>query len=31
MFQLPGEAAYFGEMTEKQRDLYTALGVEPPS
>ncbi|MCL2691125.1 MAG: transposase, partial [Candidatus Bathyarchaeota archaeon] len=31
MFQLPGEAAYFGEITEKQRDLYTALGVEPPS
>jgi len=30
-FWLPGEAAYFGEITEKQRDLYTALGVEPPS
>ena len=30
-FWLPGEVAYFGEITEKQRDLYTALGVEPPS
>lgn len=30
-YELPGEAAYFGEITNKQRDLYTALGVEPPS
>ena len=31
VFQLPGGATYFGEITGKQRDLYAALGVEPPS
>ena len=30
-YRLPGEASYFGEITEKQRGLYTALGVKPPA
>ena len=31
LFQQPGSAAYYGEVTDKQRNLYIALGVEPPS
>ena len=31
LFQQPGSAAYHGEITEKQRKLYVALGVEPPA
>ena len=30
-FQLPGEAAFFAEITVKQKSLYTALGVLPPA
>ena len=30
-YQLPGEAAYYGEITDKQRKLYTALRIEPPA
>jgi transposase len=30
LFQQPGGASYYGEMTKKQRDIYTALGVSPP-
>jgi len=30
-YQLPGKTSYYGEMTEKQRGLYTALGVMPPA
>ena len=30
-FQLPGEAAYYGEITSKQRGIYTSLGVVPPA
>lgn len=30
-YQLPGEAAYYSEITEKQRGIYAALGVEPPA
>ena len=30
-YQLPGEAAYYGEITDKQRKLYTALKIEPPA
>ena len=30
-FQLPGEAPFFAEITDKQRYLYTALGVQPPA
>ena len=28
-FQLPGSAPYYGEITDKQRKLYAALGVQP--
>ena len=31
LFQQPGSAAYYGEITDKQRKLYVALGVEPPA
>ena len=31
LFQQPGGAAYYGEITEKQKKLYVALGVEPPA
>ena len=31
LYQQPGSAAFYGEITEKQRNLYTALGVSPPS
>ena len=30
-YQQPGKAAYYGEITEKQRKLYLALGVKPPA
>lgn len=30
-FQQPGGAAHYGEMTEKQRKLYEALEVAPPT
>jgi len=30
-FQQPGAAVFYGEITEKQRNLYIALGVSPPS
>jgi Transposase len=30
LYQQPGGASYYGEMTEKQRDIYIALGVNPP-
>jgi len=28
---LPGGAAYYGEITDKQRKLYMALGIMPPA
>jgi len=31
LFQQPGSAAYYGEITDKQKKLYTALGIEAPS
>jgi transposase len=31
MYQQPGNVAYYGEITKKQRSLYFALGVKPPS
>jgi len=30
-YQQPGGASYYGEITDKQRKLYVALGVEPPA
>jgi len=30
-YQLPGGAAYYGEITDKQRKLYMALGIMPPA
>jgi transposase len=30
-YQQPGRAAWFGEITDKQRKLYIALGVTPPA
>jgi len=30
-YQQPGGAAYYGEMTDKQRKLYTSLGFKPPA
>ena len=30
-FQHPGGAAFYGEITEKQRNLYITLGISPPS
>jgi len=30
-FQQPGGAVFYGEITEKQRNLYIALGVSPPA
>lgn len=29
-YQVPEGAAYYGEITEKQMDLYMALGITPP-
>jgi len=31
LFQQPGSAAYYGEITDKQKNLYLALGVVPPA
>ena len=31
VYQQPGGAPYYGEITEKQRKLYSALGVEAPA
>ena len=31
VFQQPGGASYYGEITAKQRKLYLALGLEPPA
>ena len=31
LFQQPGGAAYYGEITDKQRSLYRTLGIEPPA
>jgi transposase len=30
-YQLPGKRAFYGEITSKQKQLYTALGCYPPS
>jgi len=30
-YQLPGGSAYYGEITDKQRKLYAALGITPPA
>ena len=30
-YQQPGGAAYFGEITEKQRGLFASLGFDPPA
>ena len=30
-YQIPGGAAYYGEITEKQYGLYAALGIAPPT
>jgi transposase len=30
-YHAPGETAYYGEITKKQRELYTALGITPPA
>ena len=30
-FQQPGGAAYYGEMTDKQRKLFLTLGISPPA
>ena len=30
-YQQPGSAAYYGEITKKQKALYVSLGVEPPA
>lgn len=31
LFEAPGHGRILGEITEKQREIYGALGVEPPS
>jgi len=31
LHQQPGGAPYYGEITEKQRDIYRALDIEPPA
>ena len=31
LYQQPGGAPYYGEITDKQRNLYAALGVAPPT
>lgn len=31
LFQAPEHARILGEITEKHKDLYQKLGVEPPS
>ena len=30
-YQQPGSKAYYGELTDKQRKIYTALGISPPA
>lgn len=30
-YQAPGGAAYYGEITKKQGDLYKAIGITPPA
>ena len=30
-YQQPGKAAYYGEITDKQKKLYAALGFQPPA
>jgi hypothetical protein len=30
-FEYEGQRPYCGEITDKQRKLYAALGVEPPN
>jgi transposase len=30
-YRTPGKKAHYGEITEKQRELYTALGLAPPA
>jgi len=30
-YQIPGTAAYYGEITDKQRGLFVALGIAPPA
>jgi hypothetical protein len=30
-YQQPGGAAYYGEITNKQRELYIKLGIAPPA
>lgn len=31
LFEAPGHGRVLGEVTEKQKDLYEALGIDPPS
>ncbi|TYC85210.1 transposase, partial [Acetobacterium wieringae] len=31
LFEAPGHGRVLGEVTEKQKDLYQALGIDPPS
>jgi hypothetical protein len=31
LFEAPGHGRMVGEMTKKQQEIYTALGVKPPS
>jgi len=31
LFESPGHGRVLGEVTEKQEEIYRALGVEPPS
>jgi hypothetical protein len=31
LFEAPGHGRILGEITEKQENLYKALGVDPPS
>ena len=31
LFEAPAHGSVLGEITEKQKDIYHALGVEPPS
>ena len=30
LYQQPGGASYYGEITKKQRDIYADLWVSPP-
>ena len=31
LYQQPGKAAHYGEITQKQRKLYEALAIQPPA